>query len=195
MDEIKGNARADSGVRSTAERSLRSEGTLSIYQIASSASSDLVIQPIYEISHNSGLKRISRAYPTLVRSRQGSPENGGGTWLHPDLAMQCAQWCNKPFAIQVSRWNLNQMANATGKRIDNWMRLKETQELIAEFDRQQSVPSDLRERSQAIVSARGGTAAHRFCGAHQALARWGLVVTESLHPFSYRLSGCWSLLH
>jgi KilA-N domain len=40
----------------------------------------------------------------LILSKRGSPENGGGTWLHPDLAIQLAQWCSPAFAIQVSRW-------------------------------------------------------------------------------------------
>ena len=53
--------------------------------------------------------------------------------------------------------NLNQMAEATGKRIDNWTRLQETQDLIAEFEAYQgSVPSDLRERSPALITIRGG---------------------------------------
>jgi hypothetical protein len=29
---------------------------------------------------------------------------GGGTWAHPDIAIQFAQWCSPSFAIQVSRW-------------------------------------------------------------------------------------------
>jgi hypothetical protein len=60
--------------------------------------------------------------------------------------------------------NLNQMADATGKRVDNWLRLQETQELIAEFDIQrQSNPSDLRDLTPAIDAKRGqggGTWAH-----------------------------------
>ena len=28
----------------------------------------------------------------------------GGSWIHPDLAIQLAQWCSPSFAIQVSRW-------------------------------------------------------------------------------------------
>ena len=28
----------------------------------------------------------------------------GGTWAHPDIAIQFAQWCNPSFALQVSRW-------------------------------------------------------------------------------------------
>lgn len=43
-------------------------------------------------------------FPGLIFSKSGHPNSGGGTWLHPDLALQLAQWCNKPFAIQVSRW-------------------------------------------------------------------------------------------
>lgn len=65
---------------------------------------DLGLEINYAISHNSNIASISAAYPQLVISKPGSPENGGGTWLHPDLALQLAQWCNKPFAIQVSRW-------------------------------------------------------------------------------------------
>ena len=65
---------------------------------------DLGVEFKYEISHNSGVKRVSSSLPSLVISKQGSPKNGGGTWLHPDLAIQLAQWCNPAFAIQVSRW-------------------------------------------------------------------------------------------
>lgn len=28
----------------------------------------------------------------------------GGTWAHPDIALQFAQWCSPGFALQVSRW-------------------------------------------------------------------------------------------
>lgn len=48
--------------------------------------------------------KYSKIFSGLVLSKRGSPETGGGTWLHPDLAIQLAQWCNKPFAIQVSKW-------------------------------------------------------------------------------------------
>lgn len=65
---------------------------------------DLGIQPKDHKSGNSVYKRVSGTYPALVVVKPGSPANGGGTWVHPDLAIQLAQWCNKPFAIQVSRW-------------------------------------------------------------------------------------------
>jgi uncharacterized small protein (DUF1192 family) len=30
--------------------------------------------------------------------------NKGGTWAHPNIAIQFAQWCSASFALQVSRW-------------------------------------------------------------------------------------------
>jgi hypothetical protein len=51
-------------------------------------------------------------FPGLIFSKRGAPEVGGGTWLHPDLAIQLAQWCNKSFALQVSRWVREWMTSA-----------------------------------------------------------------------------------
>lgn len=48
--------------------------------------------------------KYAKLFPGLITVKRGSPSNGGGTWIHPDLAVQCAQWCNTPFALQVSRW-------------------------------------------------------------------------------------------
>lgn len=53
-----------------------------------------------------------KIFPQLILSKGGSPETGGGTWIHPDLAIQLAQWCSKAFAIQVSRWIREWMASA-----------------------------------------------------------------------------------
>lgn len=38
--------------------------------------------------------------PALI-TREG---RDGGTWAHPDIAIQFAQWCSPAFALQVSRW-------------------------------------------------------------------------------------------
>jgi len=61
-----------------------------------------------------------KQFPELITAKRGSPENGGGTWLHPDLAIQLAQWCNKPFAIQVSRWVRGWMVYLTEKPRKQW---------------------------------------------------------------------------
>jgi len=65
---------------------------------------ELGLEINYGISHNSSIMSVSGAYPAIVVTKRGAPDNGGGTWIHPDLAVQVASWCNKPFAFQVSRW-------------------------------------------------------------------------------------------
>jgi hypothetical protein len=65
---------------------------------------DLGYSVNYGVSHDSSISSISTTYPRLVVSRRGSPHSGGGTWVHPDLAVPLAQWCNPRFALQVSRW-------------------------------------------------------------------------------------------
>lgn len=56
-----------------------------------------------DVARLSGSK-YSKLFPDIIYVKRGSPETGGGTWLHPDLAIQLAQWCSPAFALQVSRW-------------------------------------------------------------------------------------------
>ena len=60
--------------------------------------------------------------------------------------------------------NLNQMADAEGKRIDNWLQNKSTQELIDEFERQQNklpgIPHDSTKAFITVEGRNGGTWAH-----------------------------------
>lgn len=42
--------------------------------------------------------RLSKA-TGLVKTKAGSPENGGGTWLHPKLAVVFARWLDVRFAV------------------------------------------------------------------------------------------------
>lgn len=106
---------------------LRNQETI---ELVEALAKDLGFKPKYAISHNSGAARISAAYPTLLISKRGSPEAGGGTWLHPDLAIQLAQWCNPFFAIQVSRWVrewlsiLEQKRRAEEEKRNEWRAIK-----------------------------------------------------------------------
>lgn len=60
--------------------------------------------------------------------------------------------------------NLNQMAKASGKRVDNWLQNRSTQELLEEFDRQQTklpgIPGSLAGALVTIEGRGGGTWAH-----------------------------------
>lgn len=38
-------------------------------------------------------------FETLTHSKGGAPENGGGTWMHEDVALEFARWLSPAFAI------------------------------------------------------------------------------------------------
>lgn len=83
--------------------------------------------------------KYAKFFPGILFVKQGSPVNGGGVWLHPFLAPHVAQWCDKIFAIQVSRWiyewfatgnnpvqpSLDQQIEAWQQRYDFRVRLKD----------------------------------------------------------------------
>jgi hypothetical protein len=92
----------------------RTQDTLDLF---CALAEDLGFPVNYSILSNSDVSRLSafkykKLFPELMFTKAGSPENGGGTWLHPDLASYLAQQCNKPFAIQVSRWIREWMTTA-----------------------------------------------------------------------------------
>ncbi len=39
----------------------------------------------------------------LVQVQGGSPENGGGTWMHEDVALEFARWLSPKFAIWTNK--------------------------------------------------------------------------------------------
>lgn len=49
----------------------------------------------------------------LIEIRKGKPAYLQGTWAHPQVAINCAQWCSPRFAVLVSRWVVDWMI--TGK--------------------------------------------------------------------------------
>lgn len=38
-------------------------------------------------------------YNDLVIVKEGSPQTGGGTWMHEDVALEFARWLSLAFAI------------------------------------------------------------------------------------------------
>ena len=40
----------------------------------------------------------------IVDVRHGGSRYEQGTWVHPDIAVNLAQWCDPTFGIKVSRW-------------------------------------------------------------------------------------------
>ena len=60
--------------------------------------------------------------------------------------------------------NLNQLADATGTRIDNWLRLQGTKELIAEFEKQQT------DQTKALITVKSDNDGGRSTWAHPIIA-------------------------
>lgn len=74
------------------------------WELVEALADDLGVKIKNHKSGNSVYTRVAACYPSLVTVKRGSPENDGGTWIHPDLAIDCASWCSKRFAIRVGRW-------------------------------------------------------------------------------------------
>lgn len=63
---------------------------------------DLITEFNLEVSYNSSNTTLnSSELKTALLTYEGK---NGGTWAHPDIAIQFAQWCSPTFALQVSRW-------------------------------------------------------------------------------------------
>jgi hypothetical protein len=50
----------------------------------------------------------------LVQSRQG---NGGGTWVHPQVAVDLARWISAPFAVWMDGWFLEEINKAPARAL------------------------------------------------------------------------------
>jgi len=55
----------------------------------------------------------------LVKTKAGSPENGGGTWLHPKLAILFARWLDVDFAV----W-CDEQIDGIVRGKDDWRKLR-----------------------------------------------------------------------
>ena len=85
-------------------------------------------------------------FADLVQVKQGSPDNGGGTWMHEDVAMEFARWLSPKFAI----WCNDRIKEllTTGKT-----ELKPTiPQTYAEALRQLADEVEAREKTQALLS-------------------------------------------
>jgi hypothetical protein len=75
-------------------------------ELATVLADDLGVQAVQGKNHKSGnsvFTRVSDVCSSLIIVKRDSPDKSGDVWLHPDLAIQLAQWCSPFFAIQVSR--------------------------------------------------------------------------------------------
>jgi uncharacterized protein (UPF0335 family) len=67
--------------------------------VANWLSNKRVQETLNHLSSNTGIP-VNQLYQVF----QGSPENGGGTWLHPKLATRFAMWLSDDFGLMVEEW-------------------------------------------------------------------------------------------
>ena len=92
----------------------------STFRLVAALARRLGVLPNSGISPNSVKTRVSATYPGLVTVRRGSPDNGGGSWIHPKLAPHTGQWCNEDFALLVSDWIEEWMTNGRNPIPVDW---------------------------------------------------------------------------
>lgn len=83
--------------------------TTRTFNLFCSLAGDLGIKSNMVLHHDSDISRLSATkyaemFPGLLYVKRGSPENGGGVWVHPDVSIDLASECNPLFGIQVARW-------------------------------------------------------------------------------------------
>ena len=49
-------------------------------------------------------KNETEIVPKLIEIYQAGNKYNQGTWIHPDLGINLAQWCCPTFSLQVSEW-------------------------------------------------------------------------------------------
>lgn len=148
-------------------------------------------EPTYDVkdwnSNDSSLTSLSRRFPRILIVKRGSPDNGGGTWIHHKLAVQLAQWCNPQFALLVSDW------------VELWLMSYSPTQLEADADRVRMRDSlknlkrlELTDQIKAFLEAAGrydpksfGTR-QMFWDAHDKLNK--LMTTETAKQMRNRLS-------
>ena len=57
------------------------------WDLVTALAEDLGVKPNSSKKTDSDKTRVSSIYPSLVIVKKGSPEFGGGSWIHPDLAI------------------------------------------------------------------------------------------------------------
>lgn len=83
--------------------------TTRTFNLFRSLAGDLGIKSNMVLHHDSDISRLSATkyaemFPGLLHVKRGSPKNGGGVWVHPDVSIDLASECNPLFGIQVARW-------------------------------------------------------------------------------------------
>ena len=134
----------------------------------------------------------------LIVSRQG---NGGGTWVHPQVAVDLARWISAPFAVWMDGWFIESFQNgaqpqkATVPRLGAAEIVELVERSVALFDRLGGL--DQRDellfkdivRSNVLSASSGGATALTGEDELTLSDAWMEVFQEVLPRTKYRSAG------
>ena len=83
----------------------------------------------------------------------GNDKYNQGTWIHPDLGIQLAQWCSPSFAVQVSKWVREIVITGKveiGKEKSNEELLYELEKIKALLQEQVQINEDLSNKNKEL---------------------------------------------
>ncbi|MGL5833123.1 MAG: KilA-N domain-containing protein, partial [Waterburya sp.] len=112
--------------------------------------------------------------------QRGKPAHLQGTWGHPQVSINCGQWCSPKFAVLVSKWVFDWII--TGQNPISSQSMGNPIDLL----------SGLEELEKLIISIRSQARAVHTC-AHQPVDK---LLAKSLHSLSHnQLSAIASAVH
>ncbi len=91
-------------------------------------------------------------FADLVQVKQGSPDNGGGTWFHEDVAIEFARWLSPAFAIWCNDRIKEYLMNGLKPLSKSEMRMQVFMDMQADIIRQSNVIKKQSKRIAALVS-------------------------------------------
>ena len=94
-----GQRKVDSYINATALATAHRKATGRKRDVSDWLNNKRVQEALKHLSSNTGIEAHE-----LYQVFQGSPENGGGTWLHPKLSVRFAMWLSDDFGFQVENW-------------------------------------------------------------------------------------------
>ena len=101
---------------------------------------------------------------SLVKTRRGRPDQGGGTWLHPDLAVAFARWLDIRFAVWCDQ-QIKTLLSGKNSHFD-WKRLRH--EATSSFKVMNDILKDVR------LQIGKATASHHYSNEAR-LINWALT--------------------
>ena len=96
------------------------------------------------------LSSIRKSDTSMVQSIMGSPESGGGTWMHEDVALEFARWLAPSFAIWCND-RIKELIKSGYTKLDSISR-KDLAKMLLEVEEEKEALQAEKERQQKVIA-------------------------------------------